>query len=105
ELFRQGKIQRKFVEAAGSRPPGFGAIYSGGGQWTGSALEIPQVNSLVIHHAVLPAAKQDADPFVGQGADRRMVSFLVVLALMVVIGSRPCRVRDGTGSELMERLP
>jgi hypothetical protein len=64
----------------------------------------PQISGLVISNAVLPAAKHDANPFEGQGSDYGMV-VLTTLALLLVIGTRPNRLRNRVSCPFVKTLP
>jgi len=64
----------------------------------------PQISGLVISHAVLPATKHDANPFEGQGSHYGMV-VLTTLALLLVIGTRPNRLRNRVSCPFVKTLP
>jgi hypothetical protein len=64
----------------------------------------PQISGLVISHAVLPARKHDANPFEGQGSHYGMV-VLTTLALLLVIGTRPNRLRNRVSCPFVKTLP
>src|SRR5262249_7590727 len=76
----------------------------GRGQMRTSGGQGREISGFVIRHAILPAAKHDANPFEGQGPDRGMV-FLAALALALVIDTRPNRLRDRVSRPFVKALP
>ena len=60
---------------------------------------------LLIRFAVLPAAKDDANPFVRQAPDGCLVRFVLVLAEVLVISFGPLRLPDRMKSKLVKGLP
>src|SRR5579864_3118890 len=76
----------------------------GRGQVRTSPGQRREISGLVISHTILPAAKHDANPFKGQGPHRSMV-FLAALALSLVVGTRPHRLRDRVCRPFVKTLP
>jgi hypothetical protein len=62
-----------------------------------------QISVLVVRRTVLPAAKHDANPFESQGSHRGMV-ILTTLALLLVIGTRPNRLRNRVSRPFVKTL-
>src|SRR5882762_3661062 len=75
-----------------------------GGQGRAAPGERGQIFLLIIGNPVFPAAKCYANPFEGQGSHRRMVVPALV-ALLLVVGSCPHRVRDGVTRPFVKTLP
>src|SRR5215472_5621255 len=60
---------------------------------------------LVIRFVVLPAGKDDANPFVREAPDRCLMCLVLVLAEVLVISFGPLRLSDRMKSKLVEGLP
>src|SRR4030095_136748 len=97
-------IFRKFLESGDRLPPKAG----GGCQITtehrSAPAQRPQIDLLVIRFAVLPASEDDANPFVRQASDRRLVR-LLVLPEMLIIRLGPLRLSDRVKRKLVKGLP
>src|SRR5882724_5263797 len=66
-------------------------------------LERAEINGLVIRFAVLPTAKEDANPLEGHGA-HRCVMALAQASLMIVESTGPCRSGNRVRCELVKGL-
>src|SRR5262249_56565732 len=69
-----------------------------------TAQETLLVGGLLVGGSILPAAKQDSLPFVGERAHGGMVIELVHLALVIIEGSRPFAGSNGLTGILVESL-
>ena len=63
-----------------------------------------QVFGFVIGGSLLPAAKDDADPFEGQGSHGGLVPF-AALELLLIVGFGPGAEADGVARKLHQALP
>ena len=68
-----------------------------------AALERLEIEGFIVWGALLPAPREDADPFEGQGAHGRLVR-LAFVALLLVIDLRPEGMPGGFRRPLDERL-
>ena len=68
-----------------------------------TACKSVEVASIIVRRVILPATEEDADPFVGEGADGGMMR-LSSIDLQAVIGLSPAAAADGASSKLMKSL-
>src|SRR4029077_7238638 len=62
------------------------------------------IDRLVKGFAVLPAAIDDAQPFEGQRADRRVVRPVLIVPQVIVVSAGPLRSLDRAARKLVKRL-
>src|SRR5262245_45854219 len=96
---------RKFLETGDCLPPSTGGQPEGTHDQGAAPAQGLQIDLLLIRFAVLPAAKDDANPFVRQAPDGCLVRFVLVLAEVLVISFGPLRLPDRMKSKLVKGLP
>src|SRR4051812_589099 len=69
-----------------------------------SLLEAFHILVFVVRRAILPAAKEDPNPFEGQSANNGMVFFTFSRVVIDVVAG-PLALADGEPGKLMEGLP